>query len=94
MPWFGRNGATSREDEDPAVKNWLDETVSNIKENKKVQYVFWVVVGALIYLLLTWIATKAGLLSGKSWFTWVWLGITVILLIVAFIYGYVIIIKG
>ena len=94
MPWFGRNGATSREDEDPAVKNWLDETVSNIKENKKVQYVFWVVVGALIYLLLTWIATKTGLLSGKSWFTWVWLGITVILLIVAFIYGYVIIIKG
>ena len=94
MPWFGRNGATSREDEDPAVKNWFDDKVSGLTGNKKVQYVFWVVIGTIMYLLLTGIASKAGLLSSKSWFTWIWLGITVILLIVAFIYGYVIIIKG
>ena len=94
MPWFGRNGATSREDEDPAAKNWFEDKVSGLTGNKKVQYVFWVVIGTIMYLLLTGIASKAGLLSSKSWFTWIWLGITVILLIVAFIYGYVIIIKG
>lgn len=94
MPWFGRNGATSRDDESSAAKHWFDNAYDKITSNKKVQYVFWVIVGAVIYLFLTWIATKTGLLTGKSWFTWVWLGITVVLLIIALIYGYVIIIKG
>lgn len=98
-PYAGNNNSDGFGDHDSAGKNTFDDITDQVKDNlsslwnrittnKRIEFIFWAIIGLIGYVVAYKFITLTGLLS-QPMFKWIWFGLTIVLLGIALYFGFV-----